>query len=237
MSPYEILTLMPTAPEISIILPCRNEEQSIGHAIADIQRVLISHHVNGEIIVSDSSTDHSPAIAAALGARLIKHDQPGYGTALRHGLNAACAPYLFWADPDGSYDFAEILRFLAALHAGADLVSGNRLSGRISRGAMPLLHRYLGTPVLSRLTRTLFPTDIRDTQSGMRAITRTALTRLDLQSPGMEFASEVIIKAAQHRLTIRELPISYLPRRGRSKLRPIPDGVRHLHLIFKLAAA
>lgn len=223
---------MATEPEVSIILPCRNEAAALPGVLAQIKNVLAQHHINGEIIVSDSSSDRSPDIARAAGVHLIKHDQAGYGNAYRHAFPHARGRHVFCADADGSYDFNELPRFIAELKKGADLVVGNRFAGRIAPNAMPPLHRYLGTPLLSLVLRLLFGTSVHDSQCGMRALTHEALKKLNLHTTGMEFASEMIIKAQRARLRIKELPINYLPRQGTSKLRTFPDGWRHLRLML-----
>lgn len=220
---------------VSVVLPCRNEAAALPHVLRQITTVLATHHLTGEIIVSDSSVDASPAIARSFGAHVIQHNQDGYGRALRHGINAARAPVIFFADPDGTYDFSEIPRFVAELTTGADLVIGNRLHGTITPGAMPALHRYVGTPVLSYTLRSLFNLTVTDTQSGMRALTRELWQTMHLTSTGMEFASELLIAAARHRARIVELPINYHPRQGTSKLRPWRDALRHVRLMTHLA--
>lgn len=219
-------------PELSIILPCRNEEKALEWCILKIREVLKHHGIDGEIIVSDSSTDRSPVIAERLGIILVKHDKDGYGMAYLEGFKAASGKYIFCADPDGSYDFAEIPRFLDCLRGGYDFVIGNRFKGRIAPGAMPWLHQHIGNPLFSSLLRIFFWTKISDVHCGMRALSREALEKLRLKTLGMEFASEMVIKAVKKKLKIKELPINYHRRRGRSKLRSFADGWRHLRFML-----
>ena len=220
------------SPEISIVLPCRNEEASLGVCISRIKDVILKSEIEGEIIVSDSSTDTSPDIAKKHGVVLVKHDREGYGRAYLEGFKACRGKYIFCADPDGSYDFAEIPRFLKYLRGDYDFVIGNRFRGKIAFGAMPWLRRYVGNPLLSMLVRVLYKTDVGDHHCGMRAFKKDALKRLELETEGMEFASEAIIKAIENNLRIKELPIHYYPRTGNSKLRTFRDGWRHLRFIL-----
>ena len=228
---------MPDNQEIfvSVILPCRNEQESLDACLTQIKSVLARENLAGEIIVSDSSSDLSPEIAQRHGVVLVKHDQIGYGRAYLEGFKAARGRYLFLADADGTYDFKELPRFLAALAAGADLVLGDRFARPAIAGSMPWLNRHIGNPALSGILRRLFSIEVNDSHSGMRALKRETALALKLTAEGMEFASEMIIKAGRAGLTIRELPIDYHPRRGASKLRPLVDGWRHLHLMLSQA--
>lgn len=219
--------------EVSVVLPCRNEEQSIGECILKTHNVFEKYNIHGEIIVSDSSTDNSPEIVRKLNVKLVKHNKEGYGRAYLEGFKIAEGTYLFLADPDGTYDFSEIPFFLEYLrNDNYDFVIGNRLAGNIEKGAMPYLHRYIGIPILSLLFRLFFRIKIHDTQCGMRAITKEALSKLNLQTTGMEFASEMIVKAVQEGLRIKEVPIDYYQRKGNSKLRSFADGWRHLRFML-----
>lgn len=220
------------SPELSVVLPCRNEEESLGSCLQQIREVLEASNISAEIIVSDSSVDNSPQIARRFNVTLVKHDKEGYGMAYLEGFKAASGKYIFCADPDGSYDFAEIPRFLDCLRGGYDFVIGNRFKGRIARGAMPWLHRYIGNPVLSLIVKMFFGARISDTQCGMRALTKEALDKLRLKALGMEFASEMIIKAVQKRIKVKELPINYYQRIGKSKLKSFADGWRHLRFML-----
>lgn len=220
-------------PILSVVLPCRNEEQALEQSILKIKKVLLENRIPGEIIVSDSSTDASPRIARKLKVILVKHDKKGYGRAYLEGFRKAKGTYIFCADPDGSYDFKEIPKFLKHLEGGYDLVVGNRFTGTIDKNAMPLLNKYIGNPALSFICRFVFSSQIRDPLSGMRGIRRKQLTNLELSSQGMEFATEMVIKSIKKKLKIKEVPINYHKRIGSSKLRPIPDGIRHLNLILR----
>lgn len=222
-------------PNISIVLPCRNEQEALPFCLQQIKGVVLRHHLSAEVIVSDSSTDQSPQIAKQEHAGLVKHDLVGYGRAYLEGFKHAKGKYIFMADADCSYDFNEIPNFIQQLESGYDLVMGNRLSGNIEKNAMPWANQHIGTPLLSLMLRIFFGTKIKDSQSGMRAIRMESLKKLTLQTTGMEFASEMIIKAVQHNLKIKELPIHYYKRRGRSKLRPFQDTLAHIKLIVSCA--
>lgn len=220
------------AAEISIILPCRNEEAAIGHCLKQIKEVIKKHRLAAEIIVSDSSSDNSPDIAREYGARLIKHDKEGYGAAYLEAFPFARGEYIFMVDADGTYDFKEIPEFIAYLKKNYDLVLGNRTGGKILPGAMPWHHQYLGNPVLSSFFRLFFKTKIHDPQTGMRAIKKESLKKLNLRARGMEFASEMLVKALKNKLKIKEIPIHYYPRIGESKLKSFQDGWRHLRFML-----
>ena len=219
-------------PDLSIILPCRNEEEALPECLKSIKQVVAMAGIDAEIIVSDSSVDRSPEIAREFGAVLVKHDQFGYGRACLEGFKKASGQYLFLADADATYDFKEIPVFLNNLKQGYDFVIGNRFAGKIDAGAMPWSHRYLGNPVLSFLVRLFFRSKVTDVHCGMRAITKAALMKMNLQSTGMEFASEMVIKAGKNNLKIKELPINYHQRKGQSKLNTFSDGWRHLRFLL-----
>ena len=219
-------------PELSIVLPCRNEEEALPECLKSIKQVIAAAEIDAEIIVSDSSVDRSPEIAKEFGAVLVKHDQFGYGRAYLEGFKKASGQYLFLADADATYDFQEIPAFLDSLKKGNDFVIGNRFGGKIDTGAMPWSHRYIGNPILSFLVRFFFRSKVTDVHCGMRAVTRAALVKMNLQSTGMEFASEMVIKAGKNNLKIKELPINYHQRKGRSKLNTFSDGWRHLRFIL-----
>lgn len=219
-------------PEISIILPCRNEEQALPHCLMQIKQVIRQYNLNAEVIVSDSSVDKSPQIALQYNVKLVKHNKEGYGIAYLEAFKHARGKYIFMADCDGSYDFNEIPNFLNQLKQGNDFVIGNRFAYKLEKAVMPFSHRYLGNPILSGLLRLFFGTTVKDSHCGMRAISKQALDRLKLQTAGMEFASEMVIKALKNHLRIKELPISYHKRIGNSKLRSLPDGWRHLRFML-----
>jgi len=219
-------------PELSIVLPCRNEEQALSHCLTKIKEVIAKNKINAEIIVSDSSTDKSPEIVKNHDARLVKHNKEGYGIACLEGFKAAKGEYIFFADCDGTYNFEDIPKFLKYLKQGYDIVIGNRFEGNLEKGAMPWSHRYIGSPILSFLFRIFFDSKVRDINSGMRAISKAALKKLNLRTAGMEFASEMLIKAVKKNLKIKELPVNYYSRKGDSKLRTFRDGWRHLRFML-----
>jgi glycosyltransferase involved in cell wall biosynthesis len=222
-----------TSPlSVSVVIPCLNEAESIEQCVTKARLVLAEHCLEGEVIVVDNgSTDGSGALARAAGASVVEEPRRGYGSAYLAGFAAAGCDVIVMADADLTYDFDEIPRFLDELDAGADLVMGNRMDN-IAPGAMPFLNRYVGNPVLSGFLNLLYDTGVKDAHCGMRAVRRAALERLDLRSTGMEFASEMVIRAAKQGLAIREFPIEYHPRGGESKLSPMRDGWRHVRLML-----
>ncbi|MBV9826774.1 MAG: glycosyltransferase family 2 protein [Alphaproteobacteria bacterium] len=226
---------MSRAVELSIVMPCLNEARTLGECIRSAQSFLATSGVRGEVLVADNgSDDGSQAAARALGARLVDIPERGYGSALLGGIRAARGTFVIMADCDGSYDFARLAPFLRRLRDGADLVMGNRFTGGIAPGAMPALHRYLGNPVLSSLGRVFFRSPCRDFHCGLRGFRRDAILDLDLQAPGMEFASEMVVKATIRGLKIAEVPTTLSPDgRGRpSHLRSWRDGWRHLRFLL-----
>lgn len=238
-------TELPPAPvaadaalELSIVMPCLNEAETLAVCIRKARGFLAESGVAGEVLVADNgSTDGSRQIANAMGARLVHVPARGYGAALIGGIAAARGRYVIMGDADDSYDFAALGSFVGALRAGGDLVVGNRFHGGIARGAMPFLHRFLGNPVLSFLGRRFFSIGVGDFHCGLRGFRRDAVLALDLRAPGMEFASEMIVKAAMHRLDIREVPTTLAPD-GRSRpphLRTWRDGWRHLRFLLTYA--
>jgi glycosyltransferase involved in cell wall biosynthesis len=221
--------------EISIVMPCLNEAETLGRCIERAQRALDEHGVRGEILIADNgSTDGSQEIATRLGARVVTVAERGYGSALMGGIAAARGRYVAMGDADDSYDFGDVPRFLEHLRGGAELVIGNRFAGGIRPGAMPFLHRYLGNPVLSAVGRLFFKVPCGDFHCGLRAFDRAAILRLDLHTTGMEFASEMIVKAGLRGLTIGEAPTSLAPdgRSRRPHLRTWRDGWRHLRFLL-----
>ena len=219
-------------PEISIILPCRNEEQALPFCLNQIKETIKKYNLSAEIIVSDSSTDKSPEIAKRENVVLVKHDKEGYGRAYLEAFKFAKGKYIFMADADASYDFKEIPNFINELKNGADMVIGNRFAGKMHEEAMTFSHRYIGNPILSFILRLFFNTKIRDSQCGMRAIKKEVLEKLNLQTTGMEFASEMIMKALKNNLKIKELPIDYYPRKGESKMRSFRDAWKHIRFML-----
>jgi glycosyltransferase involved in cell wall biosynthesis len=218
--------------EVSVVVPCLNEADTIEECVRRARTALDSSGTAGEVIVVDNgSTDGSGELASAAGARLILEPERGYGSAYLAGFADARGQYVVMADADLTYDFAEIPRFVAALKDGADMVIGNRMKN-IHPGAMPWHHRYIGNPLLSGLLNLLFRTGVDDAHCGMRAFRRSILPQLDLRTTGMEFASEMVIRAAKEKLDIRQFPIEYHPRGGESKLSSFRDGWRHLRFLL-----
>lgn len=217
---------------ISVIIPALNEEVTIGECIQKIQVTFRDNNLNGEIIIADSSTDKTPEIARALGAIVVTPEKRGYGNAYLAGFREARGRYIVIGDADNTYDFTEIPKLIAPLHAGADFVIGSRFRGTIHPGSMAPLHRYIGNPVLTWMINVIFGTQFSDTHSGFRAITREALDRLDLRTGGMEFASEMLVMASKEQLKIEEVPIDYYPRLTPSKLHSFADGWRHVRFVL-----
>ena len=220
-------------PEISVVLPCLNEEATIGACIKNIKNVFKKENINGEIIVSDNgSTDNSVMIAKSLNARIIHQTLRGYGAACLKGIHEATGKFIIIGDSDGTYDFLELPLLLKPLKEGYDFVIGTRFKGKIKKGAMPWSHRYIGNPFLSFIVNKFFKTNLSDVHSGFRAFTKEAFETMNLKTTGMEFASEMVISAVKNRLKIYEVPISYNKRKGRSKLKSFSDGWRHLRFIL-----
>jgi hypothetical protein len=217
---------------VSVVIPCLNEAENVERCVAAARAVLDREGLPGEVIVSDNgSEDGSAELAAGAGARVVHERRRGYGSAYLAGFAAARGRYIVMADADLTYDFADVPRFVRELEGGADLVMGDRMDN-IQAGAMPWLHRYVGNPLLSGALNFFFDTGVRDAHCGMRALRRNVLPRLELRTPGMEFASEMVIRAAKEGLVIRELPIHYHPRGGESKLSSFRDGWRHLRFLL-----
>jgi len=217
---------------LSVVIPCLNEADTIGMCVERAFRMLEANAIAGEVIVVDNgSLDGSAELARSAGARVLLERRRGYGSAYMAGFEVACGEYVLMADGDLTYDFDEAPRFLAELEAGADVVIGNRMNN-IHPGAMPWHHRYIGNPLLSGFLNLLFRTGVDDAHCGMRALRRDALARLDLRTSGMEFASEMVIRAAKERLRVRQLEIDYYPRGGDSKLESFKDGWRHVRFLL-----
>jgi len=221
--------------ELTVVMPCLNEAETLAVCIDKAHAALAVNGIAGEVVIADNgSTDGSQEIAKAHGARLVPVPVRGYGAALNAGILAAHGKYVLMGDADDSYEFEHIPRFLTALRGGADLVMGNRFKGGIGPKAMPPLHKYLGNPVLSFLGRTLFHTPIGDFHCGMRAFSKAAYERLGLRTTGMEFASEMVVKASLMGQTIVEVPTT-LQKDGRSRpphLKTWRDGWRHLRFLL-----
>jgi glycosyltransferase involved in cell wall biosynthesis len=219
-------------PLVSVVIPCLNEAGNIERCVTAALGALRDGAIDGEVLVVDNaSEDDSAALAAAAGAHVVLEPRRGYGSAYLAGFAAARGEYIVMADADLTYDFNEIPRFVAALQDGAELVMGDRMNN-IQPGAMPWLHRYIGNPLLSGLLNLFFRTGVKDAHCGMRALRRDVLPRLDLRTTGMEFASEMVIRASKEHLKIAEFPIEYHPREGESKLSSFRDGWRHLRFLL-----
>jgi glycosyltransferase involved in cell wall biosynthesis len=221
--------------ELSVLMPCLNEAETLATCIKKAQKALEVLNVNGEILIADNgSTDGSPEIAAALGARVIHVAEKGYGSALLGGIKASRGKYIVMGDADDSYDFTNLGPFLEKLRAGYDLVVGNRFKGGIAPNAMPPLHKYLGNPVLTGIGRLFFRSPCGDFHCGLRGFSKAAIQRLDLRTTGMEFASETVVKASLHGLRITEVPttLSVDGRNRRPHLRSWRDGWRHLRFLL-----
>jgi glycosyltransferase involved in cell wall biosynthesis len=221
-----------TATRVSVVIPCLNEEEHIEECVARARAALEGAGIHGEVLVVDNaSEDRSAERADRAGARVVPEPRRGYGSAYLAGFGAAEGDYIVMADADLTYDFGEIPRFVEQLDDGADFVIGDRMDN-IQPGAMPWLHRYVGNPVLTGVLNMFFKTGVKDAHCGMRALRREVLARLDLRTTGMEFASEMVIRAAKVGLDIREVPIEYHPRAGESKLSSFRDGWRHLRFLL-----
>jgi glycosyltransferase involved in cell wall biosynthesis len=220
---------------ITMLMPCLNEALTIESCIVQAQKSLLVSGLVGEVLVADNgSTDNSQEIAKRCGARVIEVPEKGYGAALRAGISASNSDFVIMGDADGSYAWDELEEMIAALIGGADLVMGNRFRGGIEDGAMPFLNRHLGNPVLSFIGRILYQIDIRDFHCGLRGFRRNSVSLLGLESSGMEFASEMVVKAGLSGLKICEVP-TVLRKDGRDRpphLRPMRDGWRHLRFLL-----
>jgi len=229
-------TSVPVA--VSVVIPCLNEANSLGSCIDKAVTAFRAAGLAGEVIVADNgSTDGSMQIAEERGARVVRVEERGYGSALRAGIAAARGPFIVMGDADDSYDFGEVPKFAEMLRQGYDVVMGNRFRGEIKPKAMPWHHKYIGNPGLTALLNLFFRTGIGDSHCGMRGFTRAVYERMDLRSTGMEFASEFVIKAAQLKARITEIPITLWPdKRGRPPhLRSFRDGWRHLRFMLLYA--
>lgn len=221
--------------EVSVVMPCLNEAETLPACINKALTAFKQGELKGEIVIADNgSTDGSQALAESMGARVVHVERKGYGNALRGGFEAAKGEFIVMGDADDSYDFLEIPRFVETLRKGYDMVLGARLKGKIMPGAMPFLNRYVGNPFLSGLLNILFKTGISDAHCGLRAFRRSRLEDLKLESPGMELASEMVVKAALANMKLTEFPIT-LHKAGRNRephLRPFQDGWRHLKFLL-----
>jgi glycosyltransferase involved in cell wall biosynthesis len=228
--------------DVTIVMPCLNEAQCLAHCIMNareaLRRIESDYGLTGEIVIADNgSTDGSQMLATGLGARVVDVSERGYGAALIGGGKAARGRYIIMGDADGSYDFLDGVPMIGELEAGAELCMGSRFKGGISPGAMPWKNRYIGNPVLTGILNLFFAAGISDAHSGLRAIRKDSFLALGLSGAGMEFASEMVIKAALKRLLIAETPVKLLPdlRDRAPHLRPWRDGWRHLRYLFMLS--
>ncbi|HEX4001805.1 MAG TPA: glycosyltransferase family 2 protein [Candidatus Acidoferrales bacterium] len=225
----------PTMLDLSVVMPCLNESLTLGTCIRKAQATIERLGIRGEVIVADNgSTDGSQSLAEDLGARVVPIESRGYGSALRGGIAAARGRYVIMGDSDDSYDFTQLGDFVAKLDEGYDLVMGNRFHGEFREGAMPFLHRYLGNPVLSWLGRLFFGCTVGDFQCGLRGFRKDSIDRLELQTTGMEFSTEMVVKATLFNLRIIEIPTTLYPD-GRDRaphLRTWRDGWRYLRFLL-----
>jgi glycosyltransferase involved in cell wall biosynthesis len=217
---------------VSVVIPCLNEADSIELVVRKARETMEREGIPGEVVVADNgSTDGSPELATAAGARVVHETRKGYGSAYLAGFAAARGDYIVMGDADDTYDFTQISRFIAPLEEGADMVIGNRFA-KIHPGAMPWLHRYVGNPILTGILNLFFRTGVRDAHCGMRSFRRDLLPALNLRTTGMEFASEHVIRAGKLGLDVRDIDIEYHPRKGESKLSSFSDGWRHLRFLL-----
>jgi glycosyltransferase involved in cell wall biosynthesis len=219
-------------PLVSVVIPCLNEAENIEECVRAALTAMDSARIPGEVVVADNdSEDGSAELAAAAGARVVHEPRRGYGSAYLAGFAAARGEYIVMGDADLTYDFNEIPHFVQELDKGAQLVMGDRMDN-IHPGAMPWLHRYVGNPILTGILNLFFRTGVSDAHCGMRGFRRDILPTLDLRTTGMEFASEMVIRASKEKLVITEFPIEYHPRGGESKLSSFRDGWRHLRFLL-----
>ncbi len=233
---WQVMTDKPPEPiELSVVMPCLNEAETLAGCIEQAHEAMREAGIRGEVVVADNgSVDGSIEIGERMGARVVRVPAKGYGNALMGGIAAATGKYILMGDADGSYDFRHIPRFVAELRKGAELVLGNRFRGGIQPGAMPALHQYLGNPLLSGLGRLFFRSPFGDFHCGLRAFSKSAYNRLGLQTAGMEFASEMVVKATLMNLSLVEVPTTLSPD-GRTRaphLRTWRDGWRHLRFLL-----
>jgi glycosyltransferase involved in cell wall biosynthesis len=220
-------------PTISVVMPTLNEEEGIAECITRAKNGLHELGVTGEIIISDDSTDRTPEIARSMGARVVNPDKPGYGYAYRYAFERARGQYITMGDADTTYDFEQIPRLVSHLQdTDADVVMGSRLNGEIKPGAMPALHQFIGNPLLTKFLNVFYDTGVSDAHSGFRVFSKEALDQLDLQTDGMEFASEMVMKAGAQGLSVEEVPITYHERQGEAKLESFSDGWRHVKFML-----
>lgn len=222
--------------ELTILIPALNEEKTIEIVIKKAQKWLNDRNIDGEILIANNgSTDNTKEIALKNGARVIDVEQKGYGSALISGIENSKGKYIIFGDADDSYNFLEIDGMYDKLKDGNDIVIGNRYAGKMEKGSMKFSHKFIGTPILSFLIRKKFKLNLNDINCGLRGIKKDAIIKLNCKSSGMEFASEMLIKAAKAKLKIEEIPINFYKDKRNSKphLKTLQDGVRHLKIILK----
>ena len=224
---------MPPEPEISVVIPCLNEEEAVGQVVDQALEGIRRSQRSGEVIVVDNgSTDRSAEVAAAHGARVVPERRRGYGSAYLTGLATARGKYVVMGDADQTYPLQDLAPFVDRLANGDDLVIGSRFKGTIHGDAMPFLNRFVGNPILTGMLNVLFGVKVSDAHCGMRAVRRDRVPALDLHATGMEFASEMVFKAYRRGLNVSEIPIDYYPRTGESKLNRIGDAWRHVRFML-----
>ena len=223
--------------ELTILLPCLNEEKNLPNCLKKALKFLTENNIKGEILLADNgSSDASKKIAKSLNVRVIDVKEKGYGNALREGIKKSNGKYIIMADSDDSYDLSNIFEFYEALKEGYDFVIGNRFKGKLEKGSMPFLNKYVGNPILSYIPKKIFKTPNYDYHCGLRGGSKQKLINLNLESEGMELASEMLIKAFLKKYKIKEINISYYKSKysRKSHLKPFRDSIRHLKIIFKL---
>jgi len=221
------------APEISVVIPCLNEEEAVGKVVdSSLEGIRRSGRTGEVIVVDNASTDRSAEVAAEHGATVVREERPGYGSAYLAGLAVAQGDFIVMGDADETYPMQDLGPFVDRLEEGDDLVMGSRFEGTIHGEAMPWLNRHVGNPILTGLLNVLFGVKISDAHCGMRAVRKDALPTLDLHSTGMEFASEMVFKAFRRKLRVSEIPIDYYPRVGESKLNRFGDAWRHVKFML-----
>lgn len=222
--------------ELTILIPARNEETTIKVCVEKANMFLKKEKIDGEVLIADNnSTDETASIAKKMGARVVQVQKKGYGSTLIQGSKTAKGKYVLMGDADDSYNFLEAKRFIEELKLGNDLVIGNRLEGKMEKGSMKWIHRYIGTPILSWLVKKKYHIQVGDINCGMRGYVTEKINGLDCQAEGMEYATEMLIKAKKSNLAIKEIPINFYKdkRNKRSHLRSFRDGVRHLKTIIR----